>query len=114
MPPSAPLTVGTTPVLIASAYTPLVVVANTGGNPVRVVTRAGDPDHGRVIAAGTSVELEPGGRTTTLSLVADAASTAEVTRFTVRNLRASASAHYGVPVELLSGTSKAAIAASAA
>jgi len=95
----------------ASAYTALTIV-EAGAVPVRVVTEPGHADNGRTIAPGETVELEPRGFT--FYLVANSPTTVAVTKFTVDDLRADAAEFYRVPVDLITGRDKAAIAESAA
>ncbi|MGR7025549.1 hypothetical protein [Geodermatophilus sp. URMC 62] len=92
----------------------LVIVTNTGANPARVVTTAGDPDHGRIIAPGATVELTYAGRSTVLRLASDAGTTVDVGLYNIADVRADAAEFYRVPVELIRGRTKAEIAASAA
>jgi hypothetical protein len=106
----ATLALTTAPRLIASAFLPLVVVQNTGSIPVRVVTEGAD--NGRTIAPGATVELESHNRFANLSLVADAPTSVEAAFYDVASLRADAAAYSGVPVEFITGRSKAEIAQS--
>jgi len=106
------LHVDTVPRYLASAYTALAIVENTGKLPVRLSTEPGNPLHDRIIAASETFEVEPRGATVNVS--ADKATTVAVTWFTVGDLRADAAAEFRVPVELITGRDKAAIAESAA
>ncbi len=107
---SVTLSLSATPRIVASSALALVVVTNTGANPATVVTAAGDPDHGRVIAPGATVELDHYGRSTVLRLVSDAGTTVDVGLYNVADLRADAAEHFRVPVEFLRGRTKTEIA----
>jgi hypothetical protein len=101
-------TVGAVPKFVAGPGTALAVLRNTGSAPARIVTESADPDHGRTIAPGATIELEPTGRF--IWLACDTTTTVEVTCYTLDELRENAAAEFRIPVELLRGKSKAAIA----
>jgi len=92
---------------IASAYTALAIIENTGTVLARLVTEPGDALDGLTIAPGATLEVEPLGRT--VYAVADTATTLAVTRYTVEALRADAAAEFRVPVEFIRGRTKAEI-----
>ncbi len=101
------LTIGAVPRFVAGPGTALAVLRVTGSAPARVVTEPGDTDHGRTIAPGATIELEPTGRF--LRLASDTTTTVEATCFTVEDLRANASTEFRVPVEFIRGRTKAEI-----
>jgi hypothetical protein len=92
---------------IASAYTAVVIIENTGSAPTRVVTELSYAGNGRTIAPGETVELETQGFT--IYLVADAPTTVAVTKYSVMDLRADAADEFNVPVEPVRGRTKAEI-----
>jgi hypothetical protein len=101
------LTLRSVPRFVAGPSTALAVLRNTGGAPARVVTEPGDADHGRTIAPAATIELEPTGRF--IWLACDTTTAAEVTCYTVDDLRENASAEFRVPVEFIRGRTKAEI-----
>ena len=106
-PTPATLTIGAVPRFAAGPSTALAILQNTGSAPARVVTESGDADHGRTIAPGVTIELEPTGRF--IRLACDTTTTIEATCYTVEDLRANASTEFRIPVEMIRGKTKAAI-----
>jgi len=91
---------------VASAFTSLAVITNTGTAAVRVITADGDVLAN--IAANGTAEIKPQGRT--IYAVAEAPTAVEVARYSVADLRADASEEFHIPVELIRGRTKAEIA----
>jgi hypothetical protein len=85
--------------LWAGSYAALAILRTTGSAPARIVTEPGDANHGRTIAPGATLQLEPKGRT--VRVVCDTTTTVEVTCFALNDLKADAADRCNLPVELL-------------